>query len=211
MGKSRRLRSDRFLEVVGPYDRLLVVMHDNPDPDAIATGWAVRSLLRLKLNRSPRLVAGGAVVRAENRHMLKLLEPPLEFVNDIDVSAETGAILVDCGYGAENHLLAKEHIRPIAVVDHHLPTGPRYRLPFSDIRTNVAASATIATSYLREQGLEPEAKLATALLLAIRTETRGGEWGYSRLDRSVLPWLTERANPSQLAEIESAPLSVGAV
>ena len=57
--------------------------------------------------------------------------------------------------------------------------------------------------------LEPETRLATALLLAIRTETRGGEWGYSRLDRAVLPWLTERADPSQLAEIESAPLSVG--
>jgi hypothetical protein len=71
----------------------------------------------------------------------------------------------------------------------------------------VAASASIAASYLREQKLDPSSRLATALLFAIRTETRGTETHYSRLDRRVLPWLAERADPSRLAEIESAPLA----
>ena len=41
---------------------------------------------------------------------------------------------------------------------------------------------------------------------AMRTETRGEEFRYSSLDRSILLWLTERAEPTLLAEIESAPL-----
>ena len=78
-------------------------------------------------------------------------------------------------------------------------------LHFRDVRPRAAASASIAASYLAEQGLEPGPKLATALLFAIRTETRGGETYHSRLDRSVLLWLTERADPSLLAEIEQRP------
>ena len=206
MSDRQQTRSDRLLHVVAAHDSILIVMHDNPDPDAIATGWCVKWLIHEKLGISARLVAGGAIVRAENRHMLKLLRPPVELVDDLDITGDTAAILVDCGYGAGNHLLAKERIQPVAVLDHHPPTGPRRRLPFRDVRTHVAASATIAASYLREQHVEPESRLATALLLAIRTETRGGELHYSRLDRSILTWLTERANPAHVAEIENAPL-----
>jgi hypothetical protein len=45
------------------------------------------------------------------------------------------------------------------------------------------------------------------MLYAIRTETRGCETHHTDLDRKVVLWLTERADPALLAEIESAPLS----
>ena len=79
-------------------------------------------------------------------------------------------------------------------------------IPFRDVRLRVAATATIAASYLREQHLEPPQELATALLYAIRTETRGGDTFHSRLDRTIIAWLTRFANPALLAEIENAPL-----
>ena len=72
----------------------------------------------------------------------------------------------------------------------------------------IAATATIAASYLREQHVEPGAKLATALLYALRTETRGSETSYTTLDNEMIVWLTERAEPELLAEIENAPLSL---
>jgi nanoRNase/pAp phosphatase (c-di-AMP/oligoRNAs hydrolase) len=79
-------------------------------------------------------------------------------------------------------------------------------IPFKDIRTDVAASASIAASYLREQQVDPGMKLATAILYAIRTETCGSETDHAALDRSVVKWLTEMADPALLAEIENAPL-----
>ena len=42
---------------------------------------------------------------------------------------------------------------------------------------------------------------------SIRTDTRGYQTHYSAADRAVLPWLTERGEPSLLAEIENAPLT----
>ena len=78
-------------------------------------------------------------------------------------------------------------------------------VPFADIRPSVAATATIAASYLREQGIEPGVKLASAMLYAMRTETCGCETEHSELDRSIICWLTEHAEPGLIAEIENAP------
>ena len=200
-------RSDELLEALAGYERFLIIAHDNPDPDAIATGWGLHSLLQDRLGRPARLVGGGAIVRAENRHMVELLRPPVELVDDVELDAGTATILVDCGIGTTNHLLTRAGVDPVAVVDHHLTGSRRRDLPFRDIRPSVAASTTIAASYLREQRIDPGDKLATAMLYAVRTETRGTETHYSHLDRSIVLWLTERADPSLLAEIESAPLS----
>lgn len=199
--------SDRLLAVLSDYDDVAIIMHDNPDPDAIATGWAVSVLVEEKLEIPVRVIGGGAIVRAENRHMVDLLQPPIELVDSFELPDRTATVLVDCGLGASNQLLTRCNIKPAAIIDHHangeLPEG----LPFIDLRPDVAASASIAASYLREQNVEPGFKLATALLYAIRTETQGYETVYSPLDRSVLPWLTERGDPALLAEIENAPLA----
>ena len=128
MSAARKTRSDRLLRVITVHDSTLIVMHDNPDP--IAAGLCIKWLIREKLDISARLVACGAVIRAENRQMLKLLRPPIELVDDLDITGDTVAILVDCGDGADNHLLAKERIQPVAFWDHHPPTGRRRSLPF---------------------------------------------------------------------------------
>ena len=94
----------------------------------------------------------------------------------------------------------------MAVIDHHPSTYDNKEIAFTDIRPEVAASATIAASYLREQGLEPESHLATAMVYAVRTETRGADSRHSDLDRSILTWLTARSEPSLVAQIENAPL-----
>jgi nanoRNase/pAp phosphatase (c-di-AMP/oligoRNAs hydrolase) len=220
--RSGTKRSERLLAAIEPYERVAIVMHDNPDPDAIATGWAAKFLLDQRSDKPTRLIAGGDIVRAENRHMVRLLRPPLELLDDVQLEAGTAVILVDCGLDATNHLFSDAPCVPRAVIDHHQPAEKSgFRSPSArsgwqngrtprtllDIRADVAASATIITTYLREQNLEPNSDLATALLYAIHSETRGGETYYSRLDRIVLPWLTRRADPSLLAEIQSAPLA----
>jgi nanoRNase/pAp phosphatase (c-di-AMP/oligoRNAs hydrolase) len=203
----RETKSDRLLAVLADFQSCLVVTHDNPDPDAIATGWAVYTLIEEKLHLPVRLVGSGGIIRAENRHMVELLQPPIELIDEIEPEPNSATVLVDCGLGTTNHLLTREGIHPVAVIDHHLNGTRGARLPFKDIRENAVASASIAASYLREQRIDPGPKLATALLYAMRTETCGHETHHSRLDRSIFVWLTSRAEPSLLAEIENAPLT----
>lgn len=183
-----------------------MVTHDNPDPDAISAGWAIQRLIHRKLNIDAELIGGGDVVRAENRHMMKLVTPPIQLVQQYTPASRTAAVLVDCGPAAAAHLLQNANVTTVAVLDHHLSKS-KPAVPFVDIRPGIAACATMAADYLREQGISPGDRLATALLYAIRTETCGNEFRHSRLDKSIIRWLTEFANPEWLAEIENAPLS----
>ena len=198
----------RLLEVIEPYDDLIVMMHDNPDPDAIAAGWAIYTLIGERLGRQARLVGGGAIVRAENRQFIERLKPPIELISQLDITRPSGVIFVDCGPKAINHIPLGGILNPLAVIDHHpssrVPDGV---MPLQDVRPQAAASATIATAYLRELNQEPHERLATALLYAIRTETKGSETEHSTLDRRAIEWLTKWANPTWIAEIESAPLT----
>ncbi len=198
--------SARLLEVLGNYERVLVVMHDNPDPDAIASGWGVEVLVRECLQKPVRVIGGGAIVRAENQQMVRLLKPPIELVNDLEIDEQTATVLVDCGLDATNQLLTRHGIKPVGIIDHHHSDIKAVTAPFIDIRPDVAASATIVASYLQEQGITPTSLLATAMLYAVRTETLGCETHYSELDRSLLPWLTSLGEPAILAEIQNAPL-----
>lgn len=207
MPRASDTKSDRLLQVLSPYEKILIATHDNPDPDAVATGWAVWTLVNQRLGKAVRLVGGGFISRAENRHMVRILEPPIELLGDLTCEADTAVVLVDCQPGNQGILLSEESANLVAVIDHHPSRGRRKRPAFWDVRPRVAASASIAASYLLEQKIEPCRRLATALWFAIRTETRGTETHYSRLDRQVLPWLTRFADPSHLAEIESAPLA----
>jgi nanoRNase/pAp phosphatase (c-di-AMP/oligoRNAs hydrolase) len=206
MKTARARRSDRLLGVLAEYDEVLVVTHDNPDPDAMASGWAILRLVEAKLGSKPRLIGGGDIVRAENRHMVRVLKLPIELVSDMEIPHHAAVVLVDCGALATHHLMARNGAKPLALVDHHGTSRSSDGVPFCDVRPRAAACSSIAASYLREQGLNADAALATALLFAIRTETRGYQTRYSRLDRSAEVWLTKRADLSRIAEIENAPL-----
>lgn len=203
---SLRTHSDRLLEILSDYEEVLIVMHDNPDPDAISSGWALVCLIEERLDKPARLIGGGAIVRAENKHMVDLLSPPIQLVESLAVNHRTATILVDCSVGTTNQLLTRAGIEPIAVIDHHQNGKNGTTTPFKDVRPDVAASACITAGYLREQGIDPGVKLATAILYAIRTETTGSGTFHSRFDRSVVKWLAPMADPALLAEIQNAPL-----
>ena len=200
------LQSERLLQALADYPVVRIVTHDNPDPDAMAAGWGLYTLFQHRLDAEIDFVAGGAIARAENRRMLELLNPPIRIVDDVRADPQAAIVLVDCGFGTSNHLATREHLQPVAVIDHHAGGDAPAEIPFDDTRPAAAATATIAASYLREQGIEPGVELATAMLYAIRTETCGCETEHSPLDRSIVCWLTEQAEPSLIAEIENAPL-----
>jgi nanoRNase/pAp phosphatase (c-di-AMP/oligoRNAs hydrolase) len=204
MAYIHKTHSGSFLKAVEGKS-IVVVMHDNPDPDAIAAGWALVELLRQRLGQTARLVARGAIVRAENLQMVRLLKPPLELVDDLRFD-DCFVVLVDCSPAASNHPANSDTNRILAVIDHHEPTANGFRPAYSDIRPRVAATAGIAAKYLREQEVEPGVDLATALLYAIHTELAGPDAHLTRFDRGMIAWLSERADHGKLAEIEGAPL-----
>lgn len=204
---SHSTHADRLLAALAPYEQLLVLMHDNPDPDAIAAGWGVLELVKRKLGRPGRMVAGGTVVRAENRHMLRLLKPPLEFVEAVVPAEKTAVVMVDCMPSGTNHLLGTAKVSIVAVIDHHPPPAhAHFRVKFRDIRPRRIATSALVGQYLRSAGVEPSTDLATAMLYGIRTDAVGRA-PMTRADHAVVSWLGQHVDFNKLAEIEQAPLS----
>jgi nanoRNase/pAp phosphatase (c-di-AMP/oligoRNAs hydrolase) len=202
--------------VLEGHQRVLVVTHDHPDPDAIAAGWALTRLTDVMLGLPSRLLARGPVIRAENRQLLALLEPPIEFVDRLVAHAGDAIVLVDCRPEASIHMLSGTDQLPLAVIDHHLEQ-PRRRartgdsatgtdgVAFQDVRSGIAATSTIVTGYLCEHAIDPGKPLATALLYAIQSDALG--WPvYTAEDHRAVAWLTSRADLNDLVAIRHAPL-----
>ena len=75
---------------------LVILPHDNPDPDALASAAALRFIISQVYEEKEIIIAlGGIVGRAENRTMLRYLNINLVSVSEIDLGAQTQIALVD--------------------------------------------------------------------------------------------------------------------
>src|SRR5213594_1758395 len=105
--------------LLGALDRpgpLIILPHDNPDPDALASAAALK-FLTARLSRKEALIGlGGIVGRAENRAMLTYLNITLVPVGEVAFNRNTAVVLVDTQPGRINNSLP-EGIVPVAVID----------------------------------------------------------------------------------------------
>ena len=97
---------------------LLIYMHDNPDPDALAAAFGLKRVVENALPIKATLALGGIVGRAENRAMVETLRIPLVAAEALDPSASDAVAIVDSQPETGNNSLPPG--RPIdIVVDHH--------------------------------------------------------------------------------------------
>jgi nanoRNase/pAp phosphatase (c-di-AMP/oligoRNAs hydrolase) len=186
---------------------VLILTHDNPDPDALASGKAFATLLNSAWNIPSQLLYSGLVQRPENRAMLNLLTP--EWVHS-DVLPEldkfSALALIDTQTGAGNNRLPTTHI-PQIVIDHHHPIRETMKLvPYADVRPEIGATVTLLDQYLETAGIVPDSDLATAMFYALKTDTRGLSRGASSIDEVVYLKLLAQIDHSKLIQIEQAGL-----
>ena len=58
------------------WNSLLILTHDHPDPDTIASAWALATLVERLHGIRSRLAYGGIIGRMENQMMVQLLVLP---------------------------------------------------------------------------------------------------------------------------------------
>ena len=185
--------------------RLAVVMHDNPDPDAIASALA---LVRMAadVDVSADACYFGNISHQENRAMVNLLDLDLIGLDDAEtVTGYDGVALVDHSRPGINDGLPKNMEIDI-VVDHHPPRGP-VEARFVDLRHDIGATSTLVSDYLTRTSTDPGAPLATALLFGIRVDTDDFTREVSAADFEAAAWLITRANLPALDRIESPSMT----
>jgi nanoRNase/pAp phosphatase (c-di-AMP/oligoRNAs hydrolase) len=180
--------------------RLVVYLHDNPDPDTIAAGLCMARIGE-HLGLRPVLVHGGNLGRAENQAMVRILRIPLRRLEGhrIRQLATDRYALVDTQPGAGNNSFP-EGRRAHVVLDHH---GRRRGLAadFVDVRHDEGCCTTLALDYLRAFGIEPDPILATACAYAILSETQDLKREATRQDREAWQFLTPLVRQPLLGRI----------
>ena len=203
VGAKRPVR--RLLEALQDRRKLLILTHDNPDPDAIASAHALRYLLDKSLYAESTICFGGIVGRAENSAMLCHLNIELRHISQVDPKTFDAIALVDTQPGAGNYSLPVS-LRPSVVIDHHPPRDEGRDVEFFDVRPEYGATSTILAEYLWQSGAVIRADIATALLFGIKTETQDLVRMAGRIDVDTYLRLYPLANVRLLAEIQRPKL-----
>lgn len=148
-----------FMEEVGD-NKVRIVMHASPDPDAVGSAMGLRSILRQNDIESI-MVYSGEISHPQNKTIVNILNVPI-----IKNSPKNGHIdvCVDC---TERNSIAEE---PLLVIDHHkLDSEAKYKI----IDSSYGSNSTIIWELMRDMQLidDDDIDTFTALLLGVRTDT----------------------------------------
>ena len=184
---------------------LAVVMHDNPDPDAIASAIAlVRIAAAVGVDAEPMYY--GDISHQENQALVNLLS--LDLVNlepDADLSGYDGFALVDHSRPGINDGLP-EDLKVDIVIDHHPPRAP-VEAGFADLRSDAGATSTVLTDYLDRFDVDLDETVATALLYGIRVDTDDYTREVSTVDFEAAARLLPHADTGVLERVEQPSVS----
>jgi nanoRNase/pAp phosphatase (c-di-AMP/oligoRNAs hydrolase) len=198
---AQRVRADRLRAHFYDAERVLILMQDDPDPDAIASALALKTLLGRTRTSAP-MCTFGTITRPENVAMCKILEIEVEAINAADLAQFDRVAMVD----VQPSFLEERFDEVDLVIDHH-PVEQPIRARIKDVRPSYGATSTILVEYLRAADVKITQRLATALLYGIKSDTLGLERGGTRADLEAFSYLYLLANHNALRRIERPELS----
>jgi nanoRNase/pAp phosphatase (c-di-AMP/oligoRNAs hydrolase) len=202
---SLRVKAERIRGLLADKERVGILLQDDPDPDAIASGLALRALLG-RTKASVPLLTFGRITRPENVAMVLALEIEVEHVTVPDLARFDALAMVDV-----QPSFCEETLPEVTVVIDHHPEAKGWRSAFRDIRPTYGATATIMTEYLRAAEVKLTERVATALLYGIKADTLHLERGATRADMEAFTFLYELANHNTLRRIERPELPLDAL
>ena len=181
-------------------ENLLILIQRDPDPDAIASGLALRTLLG-RNKTTARIGSFGQVKRPENITMVQLLGIEIEQVTVEKLPQYDGIALVDVQPPYFGDVLP----RVDAVVDHH-PLVADYDARYRDVRCAFGSTATIFVQYLQAVDAKITQRLATALYYGLKTDTLSLERETTEADVEAFSCLYPLANHSLIRRMERPKL-----
>lgn len=201
-----RKYTDAMLAWVRGRGKIVIIVHENPDPDCLASALALRHLFVMKLNKDAVIAFSGMIARSENLVMAKELEIPLTPIGIVDLKEYQVVCVLDTQPGTGNNALPPGS-RVDIIIDHHPVREPSKQCRWVDIREDYGVTATILYEYLQAQEVNIGTKLATALFYAIKSETQDLGREANRPDKEAYLKLFPLTNKKLLYEITHPKLT----
>lgn len=175
------------LSDLAEYEKITIQCHDNPDADALASGYGLYCYFK-SIGREVRLVYSGAnrIQKSNLCLLVEKLKLPIEYISVArgeTVQIEGLLITVDCQYGSGNVTgLSADNV---AIIDHH--QLEKDAIPQSVINPNLGSCATLVWKLLREEGFDVDGdeNLGTALYYGLYTDTNQFSELYNPVDMDM--------------------------
>lgn len=149
---------------------LLILTHDFPDPDAIASAVALRHLVESEFGIRARVAYGGIIRRTENRTMIRHLKLPVHLLRPGDIKRHARVALVDTQPAFRNNSFPARMKAAIVIDQHGSDREPNADLAIVD--PSCGATCVIVAKALLAVGKPIPADVATALAYGIITDTQ---------------------------------------
>ncbi len=183
---------------------LLIIIHTNPDPDAIASASALKYLADKLYGIECSIAFSGNINRSENRAMVKELNIQMKQIAKINWDKYDRVALVDTQPGSGNNVLPEDKKCDI-VIDHH-PGRKNIKTNLKIIHPELGAVATILIEWLEALEMDIPADLATALVYAISSESQNLNREVHKRDIDAYLSVYVSSNLRKLARIMRPPL-----
>jgi nanoRNase/pAp phosphatase (c-di-AMP/oligoRNAs hydrolase) len=197
-----RARVQQYQHYFADADRVLILLHNDPDPDALASGLALRALLR-RTKTTAIIGAMQGVTRPENLRMANLLDIQVEPVTPESLATFERIATVD----VQPHYFSEFLNRVDLVIDHH-PEQSGYSAIFKDIRPDYGSTCTILTEHLRAIDWNISERTATAMLYAIKSDTLFFARHTNRVDLEAFTFLYPLSDPALIRKMEGAEITM---
>ena len=189
---------------------ICILLQDNPDPDAIASGLALKLICK-KLNVASRIYYGGTISHQQNKALVNMLNADMIQLRSFDevrlmLESCDKVALIEASIPLKNNMLP-EDVLPNIVIDHH-QIDLEIKGEFVDVRPKIGSTSTIMTGYLQQMNITPDRFLATALRYGIRVDTLGFTRNTSMDDLNAAAFLSPLIDMGLLNQIENPPMSL---
>jgi nanoRNase/pAp phosphatase (c-di-AMP/oligoRNAs hydrolase) len=192
----------RYQEDFQKAEKVLILLHDDPDPDSLAAALAFRTILG-RTRKTAVIGAFAPVTRPENLRMTQMLDLEVKHLEDGDLALFDRVAVLD----TQPHYWKGRIPEVDLVIDHH-PPQKGYKARFKILRPRMGATSTILLEHLLASGTEPSERTATALLYAIKTDTLFLERGVHPADLRSFLYLYGKANLNVLRKIEGQGITM---
>src|SRR3990170_8820887 len=197
-----RARVQQYQRYFSDADRVLILLHHEPDPDALASGLALRNVLR-RTKATAIIGAMQGVTRPENVRMVNLLDLHVEPIRADQVSSFDRVAMVD----VQPHYFGGAIDKVDLVIDHH-PEQSGYSAVFKDIRPDYGSTSTILTEHLRAVDQNISERTATAMLYAIKSYTLFFARHTNRVDLDAFTYLYPLSDPALIRKAEGVEITL---
>jgi nanoRNase/pAp phosphatase (c-di-AMP/oligoRNAs hydrolase) len=197
-----RARVQQYQRYFADADRVLILLHNDPDPDALASGLALRNLLR-RTKTTAIIGAMQGVTRPENLRMANMLDIHVEQITPASFTGFDRIATVD----VQPHYFGGLLDRADLVIDHH-PEHPGYSAVYKDIRADYGSTSTILTEHLRAVDVNISERTATAMLYAIKSDTLFFARHTNRVDLEAFTFLYPLADAALIRKMEGAEITL---